>query len=45
MKFCNNGSIKKKVYFSDFAVNSSNKKPIILITNDENTFLANDSQY
>ena len=41
MEFRDDGSMEEKVYPSDCAVNGLNKRPVILITHDESTFLAN----
>lgn len=43
VEFCNNSFIKEKMYLSDYAVNGLNKRPVILITYNESTFLVNDS--
>lgn len=45
VKFCNDNFIEKKVYLSNYIINSSNKKLVILITYDKSTFLANDDWY
>lgn len=45
VEFRNDDSIEEKVYPSDFAVHSSNKRPVNFITYDESTFSANYSQY
>lgn len=45
VEFRNNGSMEEKVYPSDCAVNGPNKRPVILITHDENTFSANDGRH
>lgn len=45
MKFHDDSSMEKKVYPSDCAVHGPNKGPIIPITHDESTFLANDGQH
>ena len=45
VEFCNDSSMEEKVYPSDCAVSGPNKRPVILITHDESTFLANDGQY
>lgn len=45
VEFHDDGFIEEKRYFSDCVVNGFNKKLVILITHNENTFLANDNQY
>lgn len=45
IKFRNNGFIEEKVYSLNYAVNDSNKRPIILITYNKKNFLANNNQY
>ena len=44
VEFSNNGSILPKVYPDDCAVGRSDQRPIIIITNDENTFSANNGR-
>ena len=45
VKFRNDGSMEEKAYSSDCAVNGPNKRPVILITYDKSTFLANDGRH
>ena len=44
VEFSEDGSILPKVYLKDCAVSGPNKRPIIMITHNESTFLANDGQ-
>lgn len=43
MEFYKDGSMEPKIYLSNCAVNGPNKRPIILITHNKSTFLANDN--
>ena len=45
MGFCNDGSIEKRVYPSDYTVYGLNKRLVILITHDKNIFAGNDSRH
>ena len=42
VEFSDEGSILPKVYPDDCEVGGSDRRPIIMITNDESTFSAND---
>lgn len=41
IEFEKNGAMKEKIYLFDYAVHSSNCRPIIVITHDKYTFSAN----
>lgn len=43
VEFYKNGFIEPKIYLSDCAVNGPNKRPVIFITYNKSTFLANDN--
>ena len=45
MGFCNDSSIEKRVYPSDYTVYSLNKRLVILITHDKSIFAGNDSRH
>lgn len=45
VEFCDNSFVGKKLYPSDCTVNSLNKRQVIFITHNKNTFLANNGQY
>lgn len=44
IEFSDDGSMLPKVYPGDCAVGGPNQQPIIMITNDKNTFSANDGR-
>ena len=44
LKFSEDGSILEKDYPDDYAVGRPDRRPIIMITHDENTFLANNGR-
>ncbi len=45
MEFSDDESILSKVYPDDYAVERLDQRPIIMITNDESTFSANDGRW
>ena len=42
VEFHDHGSMEERMYLSDYAVNSANKRPVILIIHDESIFLLDD---